>query len=79
MSLNGFAFIIALLHNGHASAPPPRTSILLTARLTISDTCKLLRARNGGSIWRASEPVRVEKRVVQMRPGSRTLLVTLLF
>jgi len=79
MSLNGLALIVAFLHNGHASGPSPRTSILLPARLRIVGTCKLLRVKNGGTIWTASEPVHVERRFVQGKFGSRTLLVTLLF
>jgi hypothetical protein len=79
MSLNGFALIVALLHNGHASGLPPRSTMLLSARLTITNTCKLLHAKNGNTMWRTNEPVRVERRFVQDKPGSRTLLVTLLF
>lgn len=79
MSLNGLALIVALLHNVHASGPAPRSTMLLSARLTITNTCKLLHAKNGSTMWRTSEPVRVERRFVQGKPGLRTLLVTLLF
>jgi hypothetical protein len=82
MSLNGFALMVALLHKAEAGAPraaSPRSRLQVSARLTVADTCKLLRTKNGRTIWKASEPVRVERRLVQGNSGSRTLLITLLF